>query len=139
VEYALLYGMLHFPSDYYSGIMCAPPQKGAVSRLKRPTASTSLMPKGVGIVGEHTSFEMALHPEIFQRNEMLILRSTIHVSTKTCEVKFLRHLSGISWVISGVRMRILSSKSSPTKRQSRYCNCYVRAFPYTKVQQNSRG
>ena len=93
VEYLLVDGKLHDGPNCYSAVICAKTQKGEAKKLKRHKAAASLLPKKSRIVpsslGEHNLFSMTLRPEVIERMQVLLLRSTIQFSTKSCHVNFL--------------------------------------------------
>jgi hypothetical protein len=122
VEYLLVDGKLHDGPNCYSAVICAKTQKGEAKKLKRYKARMSLLPRKSQIVpsslGEHNLFSMTLRPEIIERMQILLLRSTIQFSTKSYLVNFLDiHLGFLSLAPADECEHFLRSplKAEPTE------------------------
>lgn len=93
IEYLLIDGKLREGPNSYSAVICARTQKGDSKRLKRPKVGVSLLSKKAAItpssLGEHDLLSMTLQPEVIERIQVLLLRSRIQSSTKSCHVDFL--------------------------------------------------
>lgn len=93
IEYLLIDGKLREGPNSYSAVICARTQKGDSKKLKRPKVGVSLLPKKATItpssLGEHDLLSMTLQPEVIERMQVLLLRSRIQSSTKSCHVNFL--------------------------------------------------
>jgi len=92
VGYTLIDCELHFGADSYAAVICAMPDEDSSTALRRYCASQNLVSDGLDIslsgLGAHTAFEMALRPEFISGMQVLRLRSTIHLCTKTYDVNF---------------------------------------------------
>jgi hypothetical protein len=93
VEYLLVDGKLQEGPNSYSAVICARAQKGDSKKLRRPKVGVSLLPKKAKItpssLGEHNLLSMTLQSEVIERMQVLLLRSRIQSSTKSCHVNFL--------------------------------------------------
>jgi hypothetical protein len=93
VEYILVDGRLYSDSNYYSGVVCVDPRNLKSKTLDRPKAIKSLLRQGSPIVpsslGEYNILTLTLRPEYVHAKQVLLLRSIIHFSTKSCQVNFL--------------------------------------------------
>ncbi|OBT52985.1 hypothetical protein VE04_08315 [Pseudogymnoascus sp. 24MN13] len=93
IEYLLVDGKLQEGPNSYSAVICARTQRGDSKKLKRPKVGVSLLPKKAKItpssLGEHNLLSMTLQSEVIERIQVLLLRSRIQSSTKSCHVNFL--------------------------------------------------
>jgi len=93
IEYLLIDGKLQEGPNSYSTVICTRTQKGDSKKLKRPKVGVSLLPKKATVtpssLGEHDLLSMTLQPDIIERMQVLLLRSRIQSSTKSCYVNFL--------------------------------------------------